>query len=317
MKPYGMQIDTALSGLQAIDAVSSDSVKYNAIFMDHMMPEMDGIETTERIRAIGTDYAKNIPVIALTANAIAGNEKMFLSKGFQDFLSKPINLSRLDAVIRLWVRDKSVNSEQLAVDSEDIPIARCSLFDDNHQIDGVDLSAGLERFGGDSEAYLQVLRSYAANTRDLLDTIVNATNENINAYAITVHGIKGSSRGICANSVGDMAEDLEKAAKEGNLVYVSENASKLVHAVGGLIADLDDMFAKISDKAGKSKRSSPDNELLNSILNACKIYDMETVETAIKELEKHEYETGGELVLWLWENVQKFNVDEIIDRLSH
>jgi CheY-like chemotaxis protein len=76
--------------------------------MDHMMPEMDGIEATQIIRnEIGTEYAQTIPILALTANAIVGNEEMFLNSGFQAFLSKPIDIIAMDAVIRKWVRDKN------------------------------------------------------------------------------------------------------------------------------------------------------------------------------------------------------------------
>ncbi|MCL2456569.1 MAG: ATP-binding protein, partial [Defluviitaleaceae bacterium] len=107
MKPYNMQIDCVSSGWESVEAMHNNSVRYNAIFMDHMMPGMDGVEATRLIREIGTDYAKNIPIIALTANAIVGNEEMFLQKGFQAFISKPIEIARLDAVIREWIRDKA------------------------------------------------------------------------------------------------------------------------------------------------------------------------------------------------------------------
>jgi CheY-like chemotaxis protein len=75
--------------------------------MDHMMPEMDGIQATKIIRSLDTEYAKNIPVIALTANAVAGNEQMFLSNGFNAFLPKPFSVMSLDSVIQRWVRDKT------------------------------------------------------------------------------------------------------------------------------------------------------------------------------------------------------------------
>ncbi|MCL2155839.1 MAG: response regulator, partial [Leptospirales bacterium] len=80
---------------------------YDAIFMDHMMPGMDGVEAATKIRAIGTKYAMTIPIIALTANAIAGNEQMFLNNDFQAFLAKPINIMNLDAIVQRWIRDKS------------------------------------------------------------------------------------------------------------------------------------------------------------------------------------------------------------------
>jgi signal transduction histidine kinase/DNA-binding response OmpR family regulator len=112
MQPYQMQIDCVTSGQEAVEIIRSAKTRYNAIFMDHMMPEMDGIEATRVIREeIASDYAKSVPIIALTANAIAGNEEMFLGKGFQAFLSKPIDIQRLDQVIRKWVRDRELEAE--------------------------------------------------------------------------------------------------------------------------------------------------------------------------------------------------------------
>jgi PAS domain S-box-containing protein len=104
LSKYKMRVDCVLSGQDAIEKVKHGEPAYNAIFMDHMMPGMDGMEATAKIRAIGTEYAKKIPIIALTANAIAGNEQMFLENGFQAFLSKPINSVNLDAVVNKWVK---------------------------------------------------------------------------------------------------------------------------------------------------------------------------------------------------------------------
>jgi signal transduction histidine kinase/FixJ family two-component response regulator len=107
LKPYGMQIDCVTSGQRAFELIRDGKPRYNAVFMDHMMPGMDGIETTRKIREeIDTDYARDIPVIALTANAIVGNNKLFLENGFQAFLSKPIDMKRMDVVLKQFVRDK-------------------------------------------------------------------------------------------------------------------------------------------------------------------------------------------------------------------
>jgi CheY-like chemotaxis protein len=107
LRKYKMQVDCASNGQDAIDLIAAAKPVYDAIFMDHMMPGMDGIETTKAIRALGTKYAENIPIIALTANAVAGNEQMFLDNGFNAFLSKPFNVMILDSIIQRWVRDKS------------------------------------------------------------------------------------------------------------------------------------------------------------------------------------------------------------------
>lgn len=109
LSQYGLKVDCAESGPQAIEMVRSGSPQYSAVFMDYMMPGMDGLEAMRIIREeLGTEYAQTVPVIALTANAIVGNEELFLARGFQAFLSKPIDLFKLDAILRQWVRDKDL-----------------------------------------------------------------------------------------------------------------------------------------------------------------------------------------------------------------
>jgi len=103
MRKYKIQVDCVTSGQAAIERARREDPVYNAIFMDHMMPGMDGIEAARLIRGINTEYARTVPIIALTANAIAGNEKLFLENGFQAFLSKPIDIVALDQVIKKWV----------------------------------------------------------------------------------------------------------------------------------------------------------------------------------------------------------------------
>jgi CheY-like chemotaxis protein len=103
LRKYKMQVDCVDNGQAAIDCISIELPVYDAVFMDHMMPVMDGIEATKVIRALGTEYAKNLPIIALTANAIVGSEQIFLDNGFNAFLPKPFNVMSLDAVVQRWV----------------------------------------------------------------------------------------------------------------------------------------------------------------------------------------------------------------------
>jgi CheY-like chemotaxis protein/anti-sigma regulatory factor (Ser/Thr protein kinase) len=243
MKPYGMQIDCVTSGQQSIDAIREENKKYNAVFMDHMMPGMDGIEAAAKIREIGTDYAKNIPIIALTANAIVGNEKMFLSKGFQAFISKPIDVVRLDAVIRKWVRDKEM--DEIIPDNAPEQIALSTMKILSYKIDGIDLRKTLERFSDDEEMLLHILRSYTTNTKTLLKKIKEVSMEDLADYAATVHGIKGASRCIGADEIGAMAEKLEHASKAWNFDVVRENNPSFLEATKKLVAALDNMLAEI------------------------------------------------------------------------
>ena len=107
MRKYHMQVDCVTSGRAAIRRVQIGEPVYDAIFMDHMMPDMDGIETAEKIRELGNDYALSVPIIALTANAVVGTDELFYEHGFQAFISKPIDIMQLDQVIQLYVKDRS------------------------------------------------------------------------------------------------------------------------------------------------------------------------------------------------------------------
>jgi signal transduction histidine kinase/ActR/RegA family two-component response regulator len=103
LEPYDAEVDCLDSGQAAVDAIRKAEPRYDLIFMDHMMPGMDGIEAVHIIRSeIGTEYAKNIPIVALTASAMVGSREMFLEEGFQDFLAKPIDFKLLDAILVRW-----------------------------------------------------------------------------------------------------------------------------------------------------------------------------------------------------------------------
>ena len=328
MKPYGMQIDCVDGGYKAVDAIRNESVKYDAVFMDHMMPDLNGIEAAQAIRDIGTDYAKNIPIIALTANAIAGNEAMFLSKGFQAFLSKPIDISRLDEVMRRWVRDKE--REKSIMKGEFLPdllsgqdrrttIERRSGIDRRKtylEFAGLDIGKGIERFGGDKETYEDILRSFATNTRPLLESIEHVGEDELAQYAITVHGIKGSSRGIFADMIGDSAENLEKAAKAGDFNYVSKHNRTFLDAAWKLIYNIEDRFPANNSKTDKPVKPKPDDELLRRLVNACESFSMDDAEAAMAEIDAFQYEADDGLADWLRDNVKLTNFKKITERLS-
>ena len=320
MKPYNMQVDCVRSGQESIDAMLDSRVRYNAIFMDHMMPGMDGIEALKLIRKIGTDYTKNIPIIALTANAIVGNEEMFLSNGFQAFISKPIEIGHLDAIIREWVRDE--NHEKLyrySIDSE-LPVV-----DDNMDwqalykgVAGLNIEKGLMQFYNDKNSYVSVLRSYAKNTPPLLDAAANFSKDNLTHYTTMLHGIKGSSAGIHADKIAVYAESLEKAARTGDYEYIHVHNENLIELARKLIFDIETMLEEIDNDNRKPVKEKPDIEILTKLSLACQNYEMDAVDEALSELEAFEYtsDKDNELLVWLKENVEQTNFDEIIKRIS-
>jgi signal transduction histidine kinase/response regulator RpfG family c-di-GMP phosphodiesterase len=316
LKLYGMQIDCLTSGYQAVEAIREEKVRYNAIFMDHMMPGMDGIEAVRMIREeIGSEYAKTVPIIALTANAIVSNEKMFLDSGFQAFLSKPIDIARLDAIIRQWVRDKELEKEFLNGENG-LQLGKTGGV--RHflwRVEGIDLQKGFESFGCDEELFLQVLHSFALNTPPLLQALKDVNKSNLANYGIVVHGIKGSCRAISADQTAAQAEALEKAATAGDIGFVSAHNPILLDSAEKLLAGLQEMLDRIAATAPKPKKDQPEQEVLQKLLAACTEYDMDGVDEAMAEIEAFEYECDGGLAAWLRDNVEHMNFKQIIERL--
>ncbi|MDR2093880.1 MAG: response regulator [Azoarcus sp.] len=319
MKPYGMQIDCVASGFEAVDLVRAGEIRYDAIFMDHMMPEMDGMEATRIIREeIDSDYARSVPIIALTANAVIGNEELFLKRGFQAFLTKPIDMLRMDAVLRQWVRNKERESRQ-----ETQPLPAPSAPKANRaggarpKIDGLDWAAGLRRFSGDEAVYLSVIQSYSTNTAHLLDKIRDVDETTLAAYAITIHGIKGSSYSIEARDIGKKAEELEYAAGAGNLDFVRRNNPLFIQAAEAFLARLVTLFDDTGqDGDDKARRPAPDEALLTRMEEAAAEFRIGIMEDVMNALEGFTYETQAELIAWLREQVDRMEFVAIRERLA-
>jgi CheY-like chemotaxis protein len=324
MRPYGMRVDCVTSGQGAIDAIREEKIKYTAIFMDHMMPEMDGIEATRRIRNLDSEYAKTIPIIALTANAVVGNEEMFLNNGFQAFLPKPIEIARLDEILRHWVRDKEKDKLIAEMSHDEFKAYdrraglgrrisdRWNLF--GNTVLGLNLHKGIERFD-DWKTFKDVLHSFVIHTRPLLDTVRDVSAEKLANYAITVHGIKGSSRGICAEGVAALASILEEAAKAGDFDLVCHHNSDFLEELTALLSGIEKLLTDMEADDQKPVKDKPDGELLTQLLTACENYDMDGVDAAMAKITSYEYESDDGLVAWLQESVEKMNFAEIKERL--
>jgi signal transduction histidine kinase/CheY-like chemotaxis protein len=321
MKPYGMVIDCVTSGREAVDLIRKEEVKYNAIFMDHMMPDMDGIEAARVIREdIGTEYARTVPIIALTANAIVGNEEMFLRHGFQAFLAKPIDIMRLDMVINDFVRDKNQERAlKMAPSPEESREAnREYRLLQQRKIPGLNILKGLKRFNGNIESYLAILRSYVKNTPAVLESIrdVSSGALPLSLYSVKVHGIKGSSYGISADAAGNMAKELEDAANGSNANYVNFHNGPFIELVETLVGNIREFLEEIDKDTKRPLRPAPDPALLEAILNASRNYDMDCMDKAVLELAQYRYESRGELVEWLREKTGRSAFEEIEKRLS-
>ena len=324
LMPYGLNVDYVLSGPEAVEKIRMQKPNYDLVFMDHMMPGMDGIEATRVIRQeIGTEYARAVPIVALTANALAGNREMFLDHGFDGFIAKPIDLLQLDTTLNAWVRDKQ-SEETLKLAKEQMkkkvlaekasPAAK-NLFSGLF-LEGVDLETGVQRYMKD-DVYLDILRSYLSHTPAMLDRLRALSQESLPDYAVAVHGLKGSSYGICADNVGHLAEELEFAAKAGNFALVLDGHEALLEKVENLLANLRSLLARLAEKEGvKPRLDTPDKEQLRILLEASRRFKFSDMDKALKSMENFSYEQGSELITWLRRQTDDLEYDAIRDRLE-
>jgi len=262
MTPYGLKIELLSSGIEALERIKEGNV-YDIVFMDHMMPEMDGIETTKKIRETG--YKK--PIIALTANAVAGQANMFLKNGFDDFISKPIDIRQLNKVLKTWVRDKAPpevveKAKQEQGTSKDIiPQTKTDL---------------LGIFAKDTKKFLPAIES-------TLENIAKATDEDLRGFTIKVHAMKSALANINEKETSNLAAELEKSGKE-------QNKNKIEAEAPAFIAKLKDIIAKIDEGADQGADTDENpaylKEQLQIISVACEVYDVESIETALESLKK-------------------------------
>ena len=183
-------------------------------------------------------------------------------------------------------------------------------------IDGLNLAEGVARFGGNPKLYVKIIKTYVDNIGPHLDSLAELTPENLESYGIEVHGVKGSCYGISANKEGDMAKELEMAAKANDYDKVLAGNAPFIAAVNELKVNLQGLLDEIeSSNSGGQKKPEPDKAILSDMLQASRDFDVDKMQEALKELEKYEYETGGDLVVWLGEQVTAFGYDRIEERL--
>ena len=319
---YHAEVDTCLSGIEAIELVKKCA--YDMVFMDHMMPGMDGIEAVAEIRAWEKERAggasaprEPVPVIALTANALAGVKEMFLENGFSDFLSKPVELSKLDEIMNTWIPDEKKLPFPAAGTAHAKAVIRPEVLA-GLPVEGVDIAAGIERY---HDAYAEILRSYCADAAGLLEKLRRLpegdfSKDRLDEYAIAAHGLKGSSYGIFANGMGKLAEFMEHTARAGDAQTIKAQNSRFVETVARLLASLEDLLQKAEPPETRPTAAAPAPALLQKLAAACAHYRSKEMEEALNELEQYEYESGGELVQWLRKQADSFEYDAIRDRLA-
>jgi signal transduction histidine kinase/CheY-like chemotaxis protein len=306
LTPYRAQVDTCLSGIQAIEMVKRKN--YDLVFMDHMMPEMDGVEATAYIRSWEAELEAQgvvrfaVPIVALTANAVMGMREMFIEKGFSDFLAKPIDVSKMDEILNRWIpkekrETKTVNSGQWVGSGDRRSRDRRSgdrRSDYDPQIGeaappltipGVDIRKGITMTGGTLSAYKQVLSLFRTDAQDRLSLLSEVPEASaLPSFVIQVHALKSASASLGAAEVSGNAARLEAAGRAGEMAFIQENLSgftrQLTELIDGIAAALNE---DTMTSCGSAASSLPIAEL-NNLATALKSQSASDIDRLLDEL---------------------------------
>ena len=225
LKPYGMDLDVALGGQQCIDMVTDRM--FDLILLDHMMPQMDGMETLEKLKEL-RDFST--PVIALTANAMQGAKKMYEESGFDGYLSKPIKVAEIEEVLGMYLKpfESDVEEEEMARIGNNM--AETEEEETMMYGEELDIDHGMEYAAmGDEDFYLETLEIFLEETaREEARMNEFLGGSDLKNYSVLVHGLKSNSRTIGAMQLGSFAEDMEMKSKAGEMEYILEHHEPLM-----------------------------------------------------------------------------------------
>ena len=235
---YGIQVDTCLSGREAVERCKKDS--YDIIFLDHMMPGFDGVETLRHIREINNGIYQDLPVIALTANTISGAREMFRNEGFTEFIPKPIERAVLERALRKVLPKSCIvyNSEPVALNlnkseepAQNETAADAARVEDDSPLSieelvrfGINVKMGMEYCSDEEEFYLEMLKMFGSQYTEKRDELVSLyESANWKDYAIKTHALKSTSLTIGAEELSDCAKTLEAAGKKEDVEGIKKN----------------------------------------------------------------------------------------------
>jgi CheY-like chemotaxis protein/nitrogen-specific signal transduction histidine kinase/HPt (histidine-containing phosphotransfer) domain-containing protein len=317
--------DTATSGATAIKMVKAKAEQgcpYDLVFMDHMMPGMDGGEATKLIRAMGGEY-KAMPIVALSANAVTGALEIFLEAGMNDFISKPIESQKLNAILLKWLPpEKIITEKEKAVEAAKSAevIGDDALLEELKAIEGLDIVAGLSHVADNKTAYIQILRQfcvefdgYIADIRQFLAA------ENWDEYRIRIHAMKGVFANIGVEAISKWAYKLELAAREKNAPLCKAETAPFCEAM-----------YQFKEKLGKTSLVKPEEarekrqveaaalkDLIARVEEAGKHGDVDAADKLAEELADVKYsEAADPLLAELYDMLVSLDYGEAVEKVA-
>jgi signal transduction histidine kinase/CheY-like chemotaxis protein len=273
MSPYKMRIDTAKSGQDACALVQVKA--YDIVFMDHMMPGMDGLEATAQIRAFTADDGRYqaLPIVAMTANAVSGMKEMYLKNGMNDYISKPIDYAKLEDILDRWIPSEKKEPYREEASISVLP---------DISISGIDPEKGVLMTGGSAENYLAALRTFLVDGRSRLADIASALeHEDIPAYTLHVHALKSALGSIGAGKLSDAAKDLETAGRAEDMDYIAAHTGAFLRELESLLGQIGSQTPEPPSESGDPQMLKDDALLLRQALDD---YDIHVIDSVMARL---------------------------------
>ena len=248
LKKCEARIDSVTSGLLCIEAVLKKH--YDIIFLDHMMPDMDGIETLHKLREAYGDYVTGTSIVVLTANAIKGAREKYLEEGFDDYISKPISIEELD---RILMENLPANKVFLETGVMEEVKKTESEFNEYSKYN-LDIDKALDLMDGEMAIFLEMVDVFIKDRPGKREKMVNALNEgDMPNYAILVHALKSNARTVGAFVLGDMAYAEELESKADNIGFIRDDHEALFAEWDKAVAGMQILMDKMGNTASEEE----------------------------------------------------------------
>ena len=244
LKQTQVQVDTAASGKECLTKIQE--TQYDIIFLDHLMPDMDGAETLAAIRQTPGKCAKGVPVIAMTANNVIGARDEYMKRGFSEYLLKPVDTAWLEELIERFLPKDKVqrNVEQSTQTNDESTADQTGILERISSVAGLDTKTAAMKMGGE-ELYLQVLKDFVQRIGETADSIESfAEKGDIANYTIKVHALKSSARIIGAKELSEKAARLEEAGNLKDMEEISKNTGELLSLYRNYSQSLSPLFSE-------------------------------------------------------------------------
>jgi signal transduction histidine kinase/spermidine/putrescine-binding protein/FixJ family two-component response regulator/HPt (histidine-containing phosphotransfer) domain-containing protein len=311
LKMYGITADTASSGEEALQKVREKA--YDMVFMDHMMPGMDGVETTKAIRALGGNF-ETLTVVALTANSLVGSEEVFLSNGLNDYMPKPIEARKLAEVLGRWIPADKIEARpaegETAAESGDFLTALAA-------IPAINPEKGMNNFFRKEDLYKETLELFSNRAIGECEAMGGFLDKgDIGRFAISIHAMKTSLLTLGASELSVLAYEMEARGKAGDADHCREHYPPFAKQVADLTRRLKKLFAPNEAEGGHPKKSAAFLlENLRRFAAAADDLDTDAGIAILTELCAHDW--GGVIALQLQgalEAVKGFDCDAALEK---